>query len=227
MKKLSLLVIFLFVSCSDTEFVNEQKVEEVVKYIKTEELKDNFTNLFCRTEGRYGGFRNTFIKFNLDNEKAYLFLDFGGKLDLNDEEPYDEELVENPSWVKAFISFEKIKRLRSNGYEGYDEHLDFTWRPSPESKKKFPNISSATYVSINRESLSGWRVNRGYLDGTGFAWIVEDNFDRPCKIITHDEVVKRIPMAIEENKEAIILEDEFKMNSKREQESKRELKNKI
>lgn len=218
MKKLSLLAIFLLVSCSDTEFVNEQKVEEVVKYIKTEELKDNFTNLFCSTERYYGGIKNTFLKFNLEDEKAYLFLDYGGKAKF-----YEKEIVENPSWVKAFISFEKVKRLRSNGYEGYDEHLDFTWRPSPESKKKFPNLYYGTRISINRELLTGWRTHRN----SEGRWTIDDQYEEPCKIITHEELVKRIPTAIRENKESIILHSNYYRKIREEQAEKEKSKFKI
>ena len=217
MKKLSLLVIFLLVSCSDTEFINEQKVEEVVKYIKTEELKDNFTNLFCSTERYYGGIKNTFLKFNLEDEKAYLFLDYGGK-----EKFYEKEIVENPSWVETDIAYERKGDLTQWDFnrQKHDvyNHLVFVWNPSSKSRKQFPNLYYGTRININRELLTGWRTHKGTID---------DEYEEPCKIITHEELVKRIPTAIRENKESIILHSNYYRKIREEQAEKEKSKFKI
>ena len=222
MKKLSFLIIFILVSCSDTGIANEQKVEEVVKYITTEELNSNFTNLFCRTESSYGGFRNTLLKFNVDDEKAYLFLDYGGKV-----KHYEKELVENPSWVET--SIDNVRQgdhtqwdFWSQSHDIYD-HLVFIWTPSKETKKQFPNLSKGTRVNINRELLTGWRTHRTLKNDGSFGWAMYDMYEEPCKIITHEEVVKLIPTVIKENKESIKIHREYYQKYIEERESKKKI----
>ena len=112
-------------------------------------------------------------------------------------------MVENPSWVET-----SIDNVRQGDHTQWDfwnqshdiyDHLVFIWTPSKETKKQFPNLSKGTRVNINRELLTGWRTHRTLKNDGSFGWAMYDMYEEPCKIITHEEVVKLIPTVIKEN----------------------------
>ena len=91
------------------------------------------------------------------------------------------------------------------------------------NQKQFPNLSKGTRVNINRELLTGWRTHRTLKNDGSFGWAMYDMYEEPCKIITHEEVVKLIPTVIKENKESIKIHREYYQKYIEERESKKKI----